>query len=390
MDKFTVALAPFNLDRPTLRRAEFFLRQAEPKTRPGSGFALNGGLNALAAICALLACESTKSDQVSEQRAQAAACLAPRAFKMAVLTVRSALGTSMSPTKPSDRKHNQNSSPTKALSPVKSTSSPQVDRPAAQLSFEQICNWHRIPYSKVERQANAIWEYLENRKWPEWESTRNETRVAILWWICKNLEGLSELPPLRVLTLNHKVNLKTLERVVRILDSRAERIHDIIQDHTEKQGEDIDTEDTGHAPDDSMEEAPLTTDPDHGDELMDDSPTKKRRKLDNAEKKHDEDASTSKEPIEPEPSVSSRAHAQVQTPMKSALKRTLSQRDSSGLSTSPTKSVRISVSPSKRARRRSSPEVQSDDNEQGAQHVRPPKRYRPVFPDREFYRCSDN
>ncbi|KAK2465414.1 hypothetical protein APHAL10511_002768 [Amanita phalloides] len=81
-----------NLNPETLELAKAMLREATVKTKPGSGFELGSRTTGLPAICAYIACQRLKTNELTRKTTQIASCLKDADFEKAFHIVEAAIG----------------------------------------------------------------------------------------------------------------------------------------------------------------------------------------------------------------------------------------------------------------------------------------------------------
>ncbi|KAG9018133.1 hypothetical protein FRB90_012154 [Tulasnella sp. 427] len=213
-------------------------------TNPSRG--LNVPAIAVAPICALLACEETGSNKVTERVAQAVSCLAPAEFAKALRTVRAALAdadrkakstAAVSATTPQKERSEAAKQPdnatsrvprvesTKSMSlPVKPSLSVNPPRPSKTHTFESLCKRYGFDASSLCPSLDRVYEHLSKQGWDpkKWIENESSIRCAVFYWVCKVQDRkIRDLP---ILCEELSVPLRLVQSVIKSMETIRRRL----------------------------------------------------------------------------------------------------------------------------------------------------------------------
>ncbi|KAG8944233.1 hypothetical protein FRC04_002100 [Tulasnella sp. 424] len=227
----------YGLSETSLARAMALYPRVELMTNPSRG--LNVPTIAVAPICALVACEETGSNKVTERVAQAVSCLAPAEFSKALRTVRTALADA-------DRKaksattvlgpQKQNSTPVKKPTTAKSrllgaeptmtasqrdkpSPSATVTRQAKIHTFESMCKRYGMDATLLCPSLERIYDHMSRQGWDakKWKDNEGPIRCAIFYWVCNfRNRKLRDLP---IICEELSAPLRLVQNVIKSMES---------------------------------------------------------------------------------------------------------------------------------------------------------------------------
>ncbi|KAI0290911.1 hypothetical protein BC826DRAFT_1024960 [Russula brevipes] len=195
------------IDRLTLRpevreKAHALLRTAHSKTGPGTGYDIGEAKTGLPAICAYIASKSAGYADITQEVAQKASCLAPKAFASTLKTVKTALLSSTTP----------NGSPSK-----------RGNDPTAYATLireHKIGQPLRVESWMEDAQAALIaLPRFQNDFASRFTESGAEVRITVFFWVCRaiKLSTVQYMP----LIEKHGVSLKVFSRLVKMMEDEC-------------------------------------------------------------------------------------------------------------------------------------------------------------------------